>query len=182
MSNICIQYDKDVRFYPNGQEYFSPSECYPEYKWPKDIATSDNGVYKMVRNCFISLGLDSENIGTPRWNPLGVYIKKGSTVLLKPNWVENKNKNQNVRDNLACLVTNPSVVRAVIDYVIIALDGTGRIIIADAPMQRCDLEDMFRKTEYTQLFDFYRIKGIKIEVCDLRKYSVEKKYKGVFLP
>lgn len=182
MAKVCIQSDKETMSYPDGRDYFSPSEAYPEYRWTSRISSSENRVYRLVRECLRTLGLDSKNYGTEKWNPLGEYIKRGDTILLKPNWVENKNKNREVDDNLACLVTNPSVVRAVIDYVVIALDGMGRIIIADAPMQGCDLDDMFKITGYTRLFEFYKQEGIRLEVYDLRKYSVEKKYKGVFLP
>ena len=182
MSKVCLQYNENVTSYPNSEDYFSPGELYPEYLWENEIAKKENGVYELVRECFITLGLDRDNIGNKSWNPLGEYIKQGDTVLIKPNWVENKNKNLKIHDNLACLVTNPSVVRAVVDYTIIALKGKGRIIIADAPMQGCDLKEMFQITGYNRLFEFYKKKNIKLEVYDLRKYSVERKYRGVFLP
>ncbi len=182
MTRVCVQHEEKCISYPDSKDFFSPSTLYPEYVWQSTYSTVDNKVYELVRNCFITLGLDIENLGSKNWNPLGEYINPGETVLLKPNWVENKNKNTEVHDNLACLVTNPAVVRVVIDYVVIALKGSGRIIIADAPMQGCDLDDMFRITGYTKLFEFYKKNNIDIEVYDLRKYSVEKKYRGVFLP
>ena len=126
-------------------------------------------------------GLDAEHYGTAQWNPMGEWIKPGQTVLLKPNWVDHKNNNPNVDDNLACLVTNPSVVRVVIDYVYIALKGSGRIIVADAPMQQCDLQQMFVTVGYDKLFDFYRnVVGVEIEVQDLRKYSIASISRGIF--
>ncbi|WP_033169502.1 DUF362 domain-containing protein [Selenomonas sp. ND2010] len=182
MFRVGIQYEKNTTSYPNSVDFFSPSVLYPEYLWTNEIARDENKAYKLVRDCFITLGLDKENIGRESWNPLGEYIQKDNTVLLKPNWVENKNKNKKVHDDLACLVTNPSIARAVIDYVLIALKGSGRIIIADAPMQGCDLDTLFKITGYDRLFEFYEKKKVKLEIYDLRKYSVERKYKGVFLP
>ena len=182
MSKVYLQYDPNTVAYPDSDNFFSPGIQYPEYLWPEFISSKENRVYDLVRSCLITAGLDSDNLGKESWNPLGAYIHKGDTVLLKPNWVENKNKNKEIDDKLACLVTNPSVVRAVLDYVVIALKGTGRILLADAPMQGCDLDDMFRITGYDRLFDFYNRENVKVEVYDLRKYSVEKKYRGVFLP
>ena len=176
---LSIVYRSDQTQYPGCNDSFSPSQSYPEYPFPAEqLSGVDNTVYDMVRELLKISGLDREHFDTPDWNPLGDgIIKPGDTVLLKPNWVDNKNKTN--RDNLSCLVTNPAVVRAVTDYVIIALKGIGRIIIADAPMQGCDLQDLFRKTGYNDLFEFYKGVGIDITVLDLRKYSVGEKYKGV---
>lgn len=179
MSSITLVEARTKIEYPKGESFFSPAVDYPEYLWKEDDLASKNEVYNLFRNCLIDTGLDKDHFGMKSWNPLGEYIKKGETVLIKPNWVEDKNSNKRVNDNLNCLVTNPSLIRAIVDYVIIALGNTGRIIIADAPMQGCDLEKMFQVTEYNRLFDFYKSKGIEIEVRDLRKYHVITVSKGI---
>ena len=176
---LALEYKKDVLSYPSSEYCFSPSKIFPEYPFSSGtLSQKDNTVYDMIRELFKIAELDFANFGSGSWNPLGEFIYPGATVLLKPNWVENKNKN-NIDDSLSCLVTNPSVVRAVIDYAIIALKGKGRIILADAPMQGCDLSELFRITGYDKLFHFYKEQNIDIEIYDLRKYSVTQKYKGV---
>ena len=176
---LTLVYNPDSITYPDSTDCFSPSLTYPEYPFKDTImAGKQNSIYENVRELFAVSGYDSKHYGSGEWNPLGDdIISPGNTVLIKPNWVDNKNKTN--PDDLSCLVTNPAVVRAVIDYVIIALKGTGKIIIADAPMQSCDLQDLLEKTGYNRLFDFYRNAGVNIQIFDLRKYSVGGKYKGV---
>ena len=176
---LTLYYDPNCKSYPDATYAFSPDQIYPEYPHAAStISLKPNPVYAMVRELLACSGYDKEHYGTKEWNPLGDgIVAPGQTVLLKPNWVENKNKN--FPGELSCLVTNPAVVRAAIDYVVIALKGTGRIVIADAPMQGCDLQDLFVKVGYDKLFDFYKQNNIEIIVLDLRKYSVGEKYKGV---
>ncbi|OAA86973.1 DUF362 domain-containing protein [Clostridium ljungdahlii] len=152
--------------YPDYKSYCSPSEKYPEYRY-MDISKESNNVYKMIRKGFILLRLDKENIGTKEWNPLGSYIKKGDTVLIKPNWVLHVN-NEPVFHDMECMVTHPSVIRCVIDYVLIALKGTGKIIVADAPIQKCHFEELQQQMHYAELWEYYHEKGIDISVIDLR--------------
>ena len=60
------------------------------------------------------LGLDAANYGTPRWNPLGDCIPPGARIILKPNFVLHFNQGGY---GLECLLTHPSVVEAVLEYV-----------------------------------------------------------------
>lgn len=166
--------------YPSSEFGYFPSVAYPEYPWGGEISKEENGVYALVRECIHSMGYDADHYGTSAWNPFGDFIKEGDTVLIKPNWVDHSNKNKKVHDNLACLVTNPSVIRAIVDYVCIALKGTGRLIIADAPMQICDLQKMFKIVGYDKLFSFLDRQGVKYEIADLRKYRVEEVADKVF--
>lgn len=160
--------------YPTSGNSFSPSDPFPEYQFEYDLG-EENQVYSIVREGFLALGYDIENYNTKDWNPLGRFIKRGDNVLIKPNWVMHYNKNKNNPENLDCLVTHPSFVRVVIDYVLIALDGTGKIVVADAPMQGCNLQEMFSKQGYLELFEFYNQKGINLEILDLRQVRVVTK-------
>jgi uncharacterized protein (DUF362 family) len=181
MSSIFLtQLDPEFDTYPKRTWKFSPAVQYPEYPWVEDeLAREHNLVYESIRECFRLAGYDKEHYGLPEWNPLGEIIHKGDIVLLKPNWVEHKNKNEAVDDNLACLVTHPSVVRAILDYVVIALQGTGRIIVGDAPMQGCDLDLMFEIAGYNELFAFYKEQDTVIDIQDFRKYHRTNKASGV---
>lgn len=180
MADVYMAVNEKVDSYPEPDDSFSPDICYPEYIWGESfVSARKNGVYELVRECIKTAGYDAVNYGKKTWNPLGDIINPGDTVLIKPNWVDHKNKNKKVNDRLACLVTNPAVVRAVMDYILIALKGKGRIIIADAPMQGCDLKRVFEITGYERLFDFYKKRNADIEVADLRKYSTKGVYTGV---
>jgi len=141
------------QFYPCAEDGFCPSTNYPEYPFLK-ISAEFNAVYDMVRESFHALCLDAELYGTPDWNPLADIIHVGDTVLIKPNMVQHENEIP--ANGLECLITHPSLVRAVLDYVLLALKGTGKIIVADAPLQSCDFAKMIENSGYNQMLEFYR--------------------------
>ena len=169
--NIFLE-NRAIYNYPISDFSFNPSALYPEYPWEEsDISPYANDIYDMLRNTLYGMGYDKENFGKKNWNPLGDVIKPGQTVLLKPNWVSHKNKVHKGDIGLICLVTHPSLVRAILDYVVIALKGSGKIILGDAPMQGTDLNEMFDLAGYNQLFSFIDKKGIAVDICDFRKYK-----------
>ena len=137
-NEVILSYRENIR-YPDKKGLFRPGVCYPEYPFKEYVSCEENNVYDMVRQCFYLAGLDRERYGTEEWNPLGAIIEKGETVLLKPNMVMHKNLGDGGEE---CLYTNPAVVAAVIDYVYIALKHSGKIIVADAPMQECDFAEL----------------------------------------
>lgn len=159
--------------YPRNAPY-DPEIKYPEYCF--DFSSSNdvrrNDVYRMIREIFIANKMDYENINTDKWNPLGKYIRSNSTVLIKPNLVMNCNTTEkDVRKQLDCLITHPSVVRCLFDYVYIALKGKGRIIVADAPVQDCDFEKLLEESGYGELFRYFKMKetaDFSVVTADLR--------------
>ena len=159
--------------YPSSHYNYNPDTLYPEYQWSSSaISKGKNNIYEMVRNCLIGLKMDVNNVNTKKWNPFGELIKEGDTVVIKPNWVMHYNENKKITENsLECLITHPSVARAVTDYCLIALNGTGRIIIGDAPMQGCDLEKLIEISGYKELFSFYAQRSINIHPTDFRQFS-----------
>lgn len=170
MNKVYIAY-RENSAYPDSP--FHPAVGWPEYPFGAGkIAAGNNAVYEMVRECLRGMGYDSARYGTENWNPLGEMLRPGQTVVIKPNLVMHKNENKDVRDNaMECLVTHPSCLRAICDYCVIALKGKGRIIIADAPMQGCDFEELVRKIRLDKLVDFYASEGIKVELLDLRQFQ-----------
>ncbi|AEF85726.1 conserved hypothetical protein [Treponema primitia ZAS-2] len=117
--------------------------------------------------------MDSENFGNKEWNPLGDYVRPGSRILLKPNWVNHVNK----IGGLDCTVTHPSVIRCIIDYCVVA---KAKIIeIGDAPIQDCNFDFLMETHGYRRLFDYVRNKGVDILVSDFRitvsKYFLSKR-------
>lgn len=156
---------RDIQ-YPNSQFGFAPSQHYPEYLWD-DISPEENSVYDMVRECLHGYGLDEQRYNTPQWNPLSEIICPGDTVVLKPNWVEDKNENS--KAGLDCVVTHASVIRAMIDYVYLALRGSGKIIIGDSAMPDCNLEKLMKVARYDAIWDSCKSRSINITVMDFRE-------------
>lgn len=153
-----------VSGYPD-QAPFHPDQNYPEYNG--SILSSDsNSVYEAVRNCFILAGLDSENFDTPAWDPLGDLIFPGETVVLKPNFV--KESHPRDPDGWQYVLTHGSVIRAVADYVWKALNGTGKVVVADAPQTDSSFDEIVKILGLEAVRDFYLAKGLDFELVDLR--------------
>jgi uncharacterized protein (DUF362 family) len=138
VSNVGIlRQDKAV--YPELPPY-NPPEVFPECAFTPAIDPG-NLVYSSVRDLFRMLEYDREHFGTAAWNPLGWLIRPGETVFLKPNMISHKHR---LSDDWDYVITHGSVIRAVTDYVYVALRGKGRIIIGDAP-QTDSLFDIIRE-------------------------------------
>lgn len=147
---------------------FSPGRDLPEYPFARPKRPSAaNEVYLAVREALRLLGLDESRFGSRQWNPLRDLVRPGETVVLKPNFVRDFRETRPGHDD--CLITHGSVIRAVLDYVYIALGGQGRIVIADAPQDDADFEAIQRIAGLGQIQQFYRREaGFDVEVRDLR--------------
>lgn len=154
---------------------FHPSERYPEYDG--SVGKGPNAAYGMVRDLFQMLGLDEPHFGTEDWNPLGDIIHKGDTVLLKPNYVIHEN---GCGESVWAVITHPSVIRAVADYVFRATGREGRVVIADAPQADCHFEEVVRLSGLKELIRHYKEHGLELELYDLRQLRFEYK-DGVLL-
>ena len=168
MENELISIIDTEASYPTSEFSFRPDTKYPEYAY-EEIAPTKNTVYSAVRDSFRRLCLDEKNYGTRNWNPLGEIIHPGDSVLIKPNLV--MDVNGLIDQGTECLYTHASVVAPVIDYVLIALNGTGKIIIGDAPMQECVFETLLKEGGYGKLVDYYKSKRIQIDIVDFRELT-----------
>lgn len=124
----------------------------------------------MVRKCLFGYGLDREHFNTSEWNPLSEIIKEGDTVVIKPNWV--LDKNENPEGGTDCLVTHASILRAIIDYVALALKESGRIIVGDAPLNYCNFKKLMKVMHYDTVWDSCKKRGIDVTVLDFREDMV----------
>lgn len=155
--------------YPRIPPY-NPPERFPEYRGP--ISEEDNPAYRGVREVFRILELDAEHFNTPYWNPLKEIIHPGNVVIVKPNWVSHVNHGE--RDyglsDTDSLITHGAVLRAVLDYVCIALQGRGKVIVGDAPIQNTDWNALLRLTGILEILESIRERfpGIDLEICDFR--------------
>jgi uncharacterized protein (DUF362 family) len=170
---VAIHHAPALTTYPRPAP-FHPSESYPE--WPRsERAATPNGVYAGVRDLFVQLGYDVEQFGTDRWNPLGWLIRPGMTVLLKPNMVRDfHDLGEDVQT--ASLVTDGSLLRAVVDYVYIALHGEGRVLIADSPHSDCRWERLLEILGWNAIREYYASRLMfELEAYDLRPEYVVKR-------
>ncbi len=165
--------DKDVYIRKlNYSEYpqtppFNPNRCYPEYPFKGDKNFDySNQVYESIRNLLFDMGLDKENYDSVNWNPFSSFIKSGDTVLVKPNMVLHKNQLREF--SVESVITNGSVIRAIVDYAYIALNGSGKIIIADAPIQSCDFDEVVKQNGLYEIKNIYSKIGFEIEIIDFR--------------
>lgn len=170
LNNKNVYVSQDKAEYLNAPP-FDPSEKYPEYSGNISI-NQDNPAYRAFRQLLKHMKFDPSNIDSQCWNPLGELITPGNTVVLKPNLVKHNNsrKGASSRLDLDCMVTHGSVIRAVVDYVAIALNGEGRIIIADCPLQSAQWDDLVAMVGLDAIINDFRVRfpGIDIMLHDYR--------------
>ncbi len=152
--------------YPDGEEFFSPDERFPEYPF-EHISSRKNPVYKAVRDCFAQAGLDDEHYGMREWNPLGGYVAPGNKVFVLCNFAGERRPDEKV-DNFLSRCTNGAVIRAVIDYLLIAAGKEGRVTFGNAPVQYTQWEEVLADTGANKVRDFYEAQGSPVEASDLR--------------
>lgn len=160
---ICRQECGD---YPD-QAPFDPPQQFPETYLLSSGLDEANSVYPAVRNALYLLGLDVEHFGTPQWNPLGRFIRPGDIVVLKPNLIRESHQYNNTWQHV---VTHGSVIRAVLDYVAIALQGQGTVVIADGPQTDSNFQSLCKRLGLTEIVDLYsRWRNLRVELLDLRR-------------
>lgn len=162
-TNLVAAFKSNAIAYPQD---FSPNKRYPEYQF-EDIS-GEGLIYDAVRKAFHLLGLDADNYGLKEWNPFVNIVHPGDRVIVKPNLVLDYNASGETTD---CLVTHASVLRPVIDYVLIALKGKGSVAIADSAHGNANFARIIQVTGLDTLQAYYGLKGINIDVLDLRKYQ-----------
>jgi uncharacterized protein (DUF362 family) len=149
---------------------FHPAQTFPEYPFEAGHTDPSNGAYGAVRTALVQLGLDRDRAGTSAWNPFGELMRARDRVVIKPNAV--LDHNQDASQDVFASITHPSVLRAVIDFCVVALGPRAEIVIADAPLMSADFAAWRRVMQLDQLQAFYRERGITIRVLDLRETVV----------
>ncbi|MEE9293574.1 MAG: DUF362 domain-containing protein [Phycisphaerae bacterium] len=157
-----------------AQAPFSPSERYPEYPHADGAGECGlNHAYASVRRALQLLGCDAQGFGSAEWNPLGEILGPGDSVVLKPNFIRDFRETH--PGHADCLITHGSVIRAVLDYVYIALKGRGRVVVADSPQNDADFQAIRRIVGLDEIQDFYsNLVGFEIAVHDLRPEQAKK--------
>ena len=172
-TTVSIIHDQGL-MYPEKADYFSPDQVFPEYRLGH-ISKKTNRVYAAVRQCLAGAGLDKENFGQPTWSPFREYISPGEKVFVLCNFVQHNIKRDAETIHAKC--THGSVVRAVIDYVLLALGGRGVVRFGNAPLQSCDWAKVIDETGACRVQEFYKEYGnaeAPVNLMDLRQQIVRR--------
>ena len=142
------------------------------------IKNTDSYDLDVVKESLMELFLD---LGFPKENPLGNIIEPGNVVFIKPNWVASRWRlSCDHVDDLYSVITHPSLLEALADFVAEALQGKGKIIIADNPSIDADFNELMEHTKIKERLEGkydcdLEIKDLRPLVCDdLKNYG--KKY------
>jgi uncharacterized protein (DUF362 family) len=154
----------------NSEPPFHPSLYCPELLW-QHYSSQPNPAYEGLRRLFSLLGYDSTNFGGKQWNPLGWLVRPGDTVVLKPNLL--KEFHPRDPEGWRYVLTHGSFIRAVADYVWIALNGRGRIIVCDAPQTDSHFNLICQRLSLDRVAEFYRSNGAQFDLMDLRQEEWE---------
>ena len=168
--DVAIEFVDD-KTYPSELP-FDPPEAYPEI--PKTGINQRNSIYEGIRALLHRLKLDAENFGSSSWNPLKHVVKPGMTVFIKPNTVRHFHVGGG---DIQSVIVHASVLRPVLDYVILALKNEGRIIIGDSQVIFGRFDEAYKVAQIDKLLDWYRERtDIPIECFDLRLVEGHRTY------
>jgi len=156
--------------YPTELPY-NPAQLYPEFNNKFSKLSSTNDVYMLFRKALFLCGLDKKHFDMESWNPFGDLIKPGQHVLIKPNFVRHIHM---AGKSIESVITHGSIIRCALDYVALALKGSGSITIGDAPVQSADFEKIIDHLKIRQISDYIeRIWQIPVKIVDFRLSSVQ---------
>jgi uncharacterized protein (DUF362 family) len=123
-------------------------------------------------------GLDKKNAETKDWNPLGEFILPGSKVFVLCNFVYHRRFRESNLDFFS-KCTHPSIIRAVIDYILIAIGENGSVGVGNAPLQSCDWWKVINDVNLPSILDFYKDNGVaSLKAQDLRLYVGKRTFAG----
>lgn len=143
---------------------FHPAERYPEYPGP--LAAAPNHAYALVRETLAALGLDAARFGTADWNPFSDLVRPGGRIVVKPNWVLHANEGPGGTD---CLITHAALLRAVLDYALLARPAA--VVVGDAPVQVCHFDRM-QALGFDRVAAYFRASGAPVTVKDFRRTTM----------
>lgn len=145
---------------PVKAAYSSPANtAFPELSQLARKTAALQGVQELLTLA----NLDAPHKGSTNWNPFRELVPPGGKIAIKPNWVSHNNGSG---QGLECLVTDTSVIEAVIEYASLVEGST--IIIGDAPVQGCNFELLMQQTGIYGMVERFAGRGIPIQIKDFR--------------
>ena len=127
-------------------------------------------VRNALENLFRTLGLDQARAGTPDWNPLGDRIAPGDQVVVKPNLVSSRSR-QNAMSpaQLQASCTHGSLLRPVLEYALRAVGPRGSVTVVDAPLEGCALDEVMGPLGVRAVLG-----ELGVDFLDLRRFRLER--------
>ncbi|MDD5362986.1 MAG: DUF362 domain-containing protein [Ignavibacteria bacterium] len=171
MENKIVSFHKFLEKTVYPEFPFNPPEIFPEFSsFDYMKINSGNKIYSAVRDLLVNFEFDKNNIGNENWNPFGDFVKEGQKILIKPNLVTHYHVKG--KEGLLWSISNPSIIRVLIDYCIKAIGKSGKIIIGDTPVESCKFDELTETIGLKQLIKFYNESGYdNIELMDFRTYE-----------
>ncbi len=151
---------------------YGPGKVYPELAGLLGApGEPPNPVYAAVRAALRALGLDAPRLDGADWNPLGALVGRGKRIVLKPNFIRHWNPAEG--GSVESVITHGSVLRAMVDYALLATGTEGSVVIAEAPQHDCDFDAIRKIAGLDALVRFYEESlGFELGVIDLRREAV----------
>ncbi|MCS7052867.1 MAG: DUF362 domain-containing protein, partial [Ignavibacterium sp.] len=111
--------------------------------------------------------LDKENIGTQYWNPFKNLVKPGERVFIKPNMIAERHRYRS--NEWDYVITHGSVIRPIIDYLFLAMEGKGEVIIGDAPQTDSNFYKVAQLMGLFEIREVYKsFKDFHISIINLQ--------------
>jgi len=156
---------------PEVNSYDKTPPFAPPFKYPElpfiSTTNKESSIYPMVRELLKKMEMDKEHIGSVQWNPFKDLIKPGDKVLIKPNLVTHSHCFG--KDAILSTIVHGSIIRPIIDYIYLALDGKGSITIADTPIESSDFDEIMLVTGIRKMVDELKRDGYNnLWIIDLR--------------
>jgi uncharacterized protein (DUF362 family) len=156
-----------------GTAPYDPAGTFPERPQAR---TGDNALYDSVRNLLAGLGLHRDAFGSAGWNPLRDLAPAGGRIVVKPNLVRHVH---GAGGGLESVVSDPRMIRAVVDYAVDAVAPGGEVIIADSPLQSCDMDALRQAMGLDALLAAAARQGVQVRLVDFRRECVVKRPDGL---
>lgn len=134
------------------------AQCKPTYDQiplPPDAA-----IRRSLQSIWRLMGRDPEN-------PFQEDLRNGDTAVIKPNWVMDAN---NSGGGVECLITHSSLIACVMEWCAKAMNGKGRVIVGDCPIQGCDFDALLQVSGMHEILRSFRqsYPNVDVRVADWR--------------
>ena len=96
-------------------------------------------------------------------------IRRGDRVVLKPNWLAHRHKYQ--EDEWRSVITNPEVITGVLEVVLDCLQGSGEVVITDAPQTDSSFVKIMTRMDPAGWQAMGQRAGVPVSVLDLREHE-----------
>lgn len=100
-------------------------------------------------------------------NLLAGFVKPGNTVLIKPNWI--KERHETRTEEWESVISHPRVLTSLLTFVAQALQGEGRVIIADGPQTDSSFQEILNHMPTEEWHRMAKDFGVDFQIVDLRE-------------